>query len=241
MTPRIGKPVEVQALWLNALSHRQPTLGAAGSALAGARPRTPSRTRFWNAGARLPLRRRRRRITGPAPSDATLPAQPDLRRRRPAAAAARRASGRGASSTPSRRGSGRRSACASLAPGEPGYVGALRGRRRAQRDGAYHQGTVWPWLLGAVRRGLGARARRRRRGAKREARERFLAPLLAPPRRGRPRPRLRDRRRRCAPHAARLPVPGLVGRRGAPPRPGPPGPGGPGPKPAARRLPRAPA
>ena len=35
----------------------------------------------------------------------------------------------------------------SLAPGEPGYVAHYRGGPR-ERDGAYHQGTVWPWLLG---------------------------------------------------------------------------------------------
>jgi glycogen debranching enzyme len=46
------------------------------------------------------------------------------------------------------------------------------------RDGAYHQGTVWPWLLGPfveawVRvRGGGAEARA-------QARDRFLQPLLA--------------------------------------------------------------
>jgi predicted glycogen debranching enzyme len=34
-----------------------------------------------------------------------------------------------------------------LARGEPGYVGAYRGGP-AERDGAYHQGTIWPWLLG---------------------------------------------------------------------------------------------
>ncbi len=36
----------------------------------------------------------------------------------------------------------------SLAPGEPGYCGHYGGDQRA-RDGAYHQGTVWGWLLGA--------------------------------------------------------------------------------------------
>ena len=36
----------------------------------------------------------------------------------------------------------------SLAPGEPGYVGRYFGGV-VERDGAYHQGTVWPWLLGA--------------------------------------------------------------------------------------------
>jgi glycogen debranching enzyme len=35
----------------------------------------------------------------------------------------------------------------SLAPGEPGYVGRHRGDQ-ATRDRAYHQGTVWPWLIG---------------------------------------------------------------------------------------------
>ncbi len=34
-----------------------------------------------------------------------------------------------------------------LAPAEPGYRGRHRGSPAA-RDGAYHQGTVWPWLLG---------------------------------------------------------------------------------------------
>jgi predicted glycogen debranching enzyme len=35
----------------------------------------------------------------------------------------------------------------SLAPGSPGYQGRHRGGP-AERDRAYHQGTVWPWLIG---------------------------------------------------------------------------------------------
>jgi glycogen debranching enzyme len=35
----------------------------------------------------------------------------------------------------------------SLAPGEPGYQGQYAGGVR-ERDAAYHQGTVWGWLLG---------------------------------------------------------------------------------------------
>lgn len=35
----------------------------------------------------------------------------------------------------------------SLAPGEPGYVAHYTGGPR-ERDGAYHQGTVWAWLIG---------------------------------------------------------------------------------------------
>jgi 4-alpha-glucanotransferase len=36
----------------------------------------------------------------------------------------------------------------SLAPGEPGYIGRYQGDVE-QRDRAYHQGTVWSWLLGS--------------------------------------------------------------------------------------------
>ena len=36
----------------------------------------------------------------------------------------------------------------SLAPSDAGYRGRHRGGP-ADRDGAYHQGTVWPWLLGS--------------------------------------------------------------------------------------------
>ncbi|HCW51609.1 MAG TPA: hypothetical protein DGR79_06040, partial [Clostridiales bacterium] len=45
-----------------------------------------------------------------------------------------------------------------LSRGHPAYRGLYRGGP-AERDGAYHQGTVWPWLLGpfvtALRRALG--------------------------------------------------------------------------------------
>jgi len=34
-----------------------------------------------------------------------------------------------------------------LSPADPAYRGRYRGNG-AERDGAYHQGTVWPWLLG---------------------------------------------------------------------------------------------
>jgi glycogen debranching enzyme len=35
----------------------------------------------------------------------------------------------------------------SLSPHEPRYTGRHRGSG-AERDAAYHQGTVWPWLIG---------------------------------------------------------------------------------------------
>jgi glycogen debranching enzyme len=64
----------------------------------------------------------------------------------------------------------------SLAPGEPGYIGRCQGDV-AQRDGAYHQGTVWPWLIGPfVEAWLLVRGRTPRACA--EARIRFLDPLV---------------------------------------------------------------
>ena len=64
----------------------------------------------------------------------------------------------------------------SLAPGSPQYAGVYRGSP-AERDARYHQGTVWPWLIGpfveAWLRVYGSSPRTRR-----EARERFLSSLL---------------------------------------------------------------
>lgn len=34
-----------------------------------------------------------------------------------------------------------------LSPADPNYVGRYEGGPR-ERDGVYHQGTVWPWLMG---------------------------------------------------------------------------------------------
>jgi predicted glycogen debranching enzyme len=63
----------------------------------------------------------------------------------------------------------------SLAPDEPVYAAIYRGGPR-ERDGAYHQGTVWPWLIGPfVDAWLSARGRTD--AAKAEARQRFLVPL----------------------------------------------------------------
>jgi glycogen debranching enzyme len=65
----------------------------------------------------------------------------------------------------------------SLAPGEPGYC-AHYGGGPAERDGAYHQGTVWPWLLGAFVEAW-ARVRGDDPAARGEARARFVEPLIA--------------------------------------------------------------
>src|SRR5262249_33949137 len=64
----------------------------------------------------------------------------------------------------------------SLAPGEPGYAPRYQGGV-SERDAAYHQGTVWPWLAGPFVEAW-VRVRGSTAAAKRHARERFLAPLL---------------------------------------------------------------
>jgi predicted glycogen debranching enzyme len=63
----------------------------------------------------------------------------------------------------------------SLAPGEPGYAARYEGGV-VERDGTYHQGTVWPWLIGAFVEAW-VRVRGGTAEAKNEARERFLSPL----------------------------------------------------------------
>jgi predicted glycogen debranching enzyme len=64
----------------------------------------------------------------------------------------------------------------SLAPDAPDYRGRYKGGIW-ERDGAYHQGTVWPWLLGSFTEAW-LRLRNFTPEARQEARERFLAPLL---------------------------------------------------------------
>jgi glycogen debranching enzyme len=66
----------------------------------------------------------------------------------------------------------------SLAPGEPGYAGSCQGGIR-ERDGAYHQGTIWPYLMGPfVEAWLRVHADGKPEGAIAEARKRFLDPML---------------------------------------------------------------
>ena len=64
----------------------------------------------------------------------------------------------------------------SLAPEEPGYKPHYGGDGR-ERDSAYHQGTVWPWLMGPFIEAW-VRVRGETAAAKAEARKKFLAPML---------------------------------------------------------------
>ncbi len=144
VTPRRGKPVEVNALWYNALTalaifaRRLGRPAETYEAMASRVGR--SFERFWNEDARCLYDV----LDGPEGSDASLrPNQilalslPDV----PLPASRRRAvlesCGRWLLTSHGLR---------SLAPGDARYTGLCTGDRRA-RDGALHQGTVWTWLL----------------------------------------------------------------------------------------------
>lgn len=172
VTPRIGKPVEIQALWLNALSlasERSPRWRALFT-----RGRT-SLQRFWNpAGGALhdviDVDHR------PGAVDPSLrPNQIFALGGLPVVLVDEEQASRALASVESHLWTplGLRS----LAPTERGYIGHYGGDV-ASRDGAYHQGTGWPWLLASF---VDAWVRARGGGADviAEARQRFLAPLLA--------------------------------------------------------------
>jgi predicted glycogen debranching enzyme len=171
ITPRIGKPVEVEALWINAL--RIASAFDPQWAELATRACVSFGARFWNAAFDCLFD-----VIDcdgkPGRVDATL---------RPNQIFA-------VGGLPFSVLSGERAArivetvqmhlwtplgLRSLAPSDPAYVGRYRGGV-AERDGAYHQGTVWPWLLGpfveAWLRVQGAHP-----DAKATARRRFLSPL----------------------------------------------------------------
>jgi len=173
ITPRAGKPVEVQALWINALEIGSRLDERWAEPLA--RARAAFEERFWNeaegclhdvvdvdhvSGAvDASFRPNQVLAVGGLP----FPVLRGERARRVVDAVEARLL------TPL--------GLRSLAPSDPAYRGRYAGGV-AERDGAYHQGTVWPWLLGPFVdawldvRGGGLLERA-------EARKRFLAPLLA--------------------------------------------------------------
>ncbi|TAM52702.1 MAG: glycogen debranching protein [Burkholderiaceae bacterium] len=173
VTPRIGKPVEVQALWLNALAlagKSDPQWQASFERGLGA-----FRNKFWNpqrgclfdvvdanhqAGVNDPaLRPNQIFAVGGLPlqllqGERALQVVNVVEQHLWTPAGLR-----------------------SLAPGEAGYAPHYQGDVRA-RDGSYHQGTVWPWLMGAFVQAW-VRVHGNNTVARQTARSRFLQPLLA--------------------------------------------------------------
>ncbi len=173
VTPRIGKPVEVQALWINAL-YIGASFDGKWKPLAD-RARESFQRSFWNPASGG--------LYDVVDADGE-PGRCDARIRPNQIFAV------GGLPWPLLEGEHAASVVAlvertlltplglrSLAPGEldyqPHYAGGVR-----ERDGAYHQGTVWPWLMGPF-----VEAWLRVRGdtpfTRAEARERSLAPLRA--------------------------------------------------------------
>ena len=150
VTPRIGKPVEVNALWLNAtatmarLGHAIGKTGNRYDELAE-RARTGF-ARFWNPATQFCFDV----IDGPGgtgDNDASLRPNQIFAVSLPESAL-----------TPTQQ-QAVVDVCArelltsfglrSLGPREPGYHGRYAGKPQ-ERDAAYHQGTVWGWLLGPL-------------------------------------------------------------------------------------------
>jgi len=171
VTPRIGKPVEIQALWLNAL-----LVGARFDASRRElfeRGRASFEAKYWN-GDRGALFDVVDVDHIPGKNDPALRPNQIFAVGGLPVAVLRGERAREVVDVVERElltPIGLRS----LAPGEPGYSARYAGGP-LERDGAYHQGTVWPWLLGAFVEAW-VRVRGGSAGAVREARSRFLEPL----------------------------------------------------------------
>jgi predicted glycogen debranching enzyme len=144
VTPRIGKPVEVNALWANALR-----------VITGVRERVGADPSAVRAQADATAEAFRRRY--PAPSgwlydvvDGPGGDDDALRPNQLLAYALPHAPLRGASPPAAIDALLTPLGLRTLAPGDPAYLGRHRGGP-VGRDSAYHQGTAWPWLIGQYR------------------------------------------------------------------------------------------
>ncbi|HTU26660.1 MAG TPA: amylo-alpha-1,6-glucosidase [Pirellulales bacterium] len=189
ITPRVGKPVEIQALWLNALAIAEsleiPYVPAPQdtdhSPIPGRwqddfdRGLAAFRSRFWNEARGMlfdvvDVDHQWGVVDGSARPNQILAVgglpqallEPDQASAVVAAVEKHLWTALG---------------LRTLAPGEPGYALHYRGGPR-ERDSAYHQGTVWPWLAGPFVEAW-LRVRGGTAAARDEARQRFVAPLVA--------------------------------------------------------------
>jgi predicted glycogen debranching enzyme len=144
VTPRIGKPVEVNALWIQtlALADRLGRNDRSRSAHRAARTAFLERFVRFDGSGLVDL------VDGPGGDDASLRPNQLLAVSLPAGPLAGAADVEIARTVVE--------ACAplltplglrSLAPDDPAFLPRHRGNP-AERDRAYHQGTVWPWLIG---------------------------------------------------------------------------------------------
>jgi len=152
VTPRSGKPVEVQALWHNALWVQKQLAQIAGDVKAESllleraeRARSSFNAAFWNAEFECLYDV----IDGDTRDGAIRPNQVfALGLAHPIVDRERGAKILRAIEEHLLTPIGLRSLAPSDAAYKPDYGGGV-----ASRDSAYHQGTVWPWLMGAFLRG----------------------------------------------------------------------------------------
>jgi predicted glycogen debranching enzyme len=171
VTPRIGKPVEVQALWLNAL-------------WIGAQQNTrwralfdfgleAFRARFWNESRRCLFdvidcdHRKGAQDASMRPNQIFAVGGLPVSLLESQAARAVVEAVETSLLTPK--------GLRSLAPQEPDYRARYEGDV-VQRDGSYHQGTVWPWLIGPFVEAW-LRVRGHSPSAVEKTRKQFLPPL----------------------------------------------------------------
>ncbi len=172
VTPRGGKPVEVQALWLNALKIGAQVNERWESLYAQARESFLSR--FWDESRGclydvVDCDHRAGEIDRSLRPNQILPSA-DFRSRY------WKASAPVASWILSSMLCLPRSACVRWLQKSLATHPVIRVAR--ERDGSYHQGTVWPWLMGAFVEAW-LRVRGNAREAKQQARATFLASLLS--------------------------------------------------------------
>jgi predicted glycogen debranching enzyme len=172
VTPRIGKPVEIQALWLNALRIAGQFTGRYRDVLE--RGLRAFNDRFWN-----PLDRCLYDVIDHDHRPGT--ADPSLRPNQvlaigglPYAVLDDQHARAVVDTVESRLWTpvGLRT----LPQDDARYIARYQGDVRS-RDGSYHQGTVWPWLLGPFVEAW-VRVRGNTPAVRREARRRFLDPML---------------------------------------------------------------
>ncbi len=169
VTPRIGKPVEINALWFNALRVMANLARRLGQPAEGyeqmAQQACAGLARFWNESAGYCFDV----LDGPEGNDASLrpnqllavslphsPLTPAQQRAVVDACARELLTSYG---------------LRSLSPDDAAFIGHYGGALR-KRDAAYHQGTVWGWLIGPF-----VSAHLRVYGDRQAARS-FLQPLI---------------------------------------------------------------
>jgi predicted glycogen debranching enzyme len=147
VTPRHGKPVEIQALWYNALrvmeqlaqkfnelANEQQYAAMAGKA------RASFNNVFWNeqAACLYDVVNGETRDASIRPNQVIAISLAHTMLSKEQAASILRVVERELLTPRGLR---------TLSPSDPNYIGRYEGGP-ASRDGAYHQGTVWPWLMG---------------------------------------------------------------------------------------------